>query len=94
MKNMSSSLSKRSFIRDYTKSQQIKNRLMRYVVDKDSKVSLKSERYFSNEFVQSRISQEEAEDKAKIKVKHLIKYRKSAINHYKKEQILKNKVNV
>ena len=44
MKNMSSSLNQKSFMRDYAKSQQIKNRLMRYVVDNE-KVSLKSERY-------------------------------------------------
>ena len=47
MKSMSSSLNQKSFIRDYAKSQQIKNRLMRYAADNE-KVSLKSERYLND----------------------------------------------
>lgn len=50
MKNMSSTLNQKSFAKDYTKSQQIKARLMRYVVDSDSqKVCLKSERYLDGD---------------------------------------------
>lgn len=41
MKNMSSSLNQKSFVKDYAKSQQIKNRLMRYSADQE-KVQLKS----------------------------------------------------
>lgn len=33
MRNMSSNLNQKSFIRDYAKSQQIKNRLMKYTSD-------------------------------------------------------------
>lgn len=50
MKNMSSSLNQKSFMRDFAKSQQIKTRLMRYAVDNDSnKVCLKSERYLNTD---------------------------------------------
>lgn len=45
MRNMSSSLNQKNFVRDYAKSQQIKQRLMRYTAD-ESRVYLKSERYF------------------------------------------------
>lgn len=47
MRNMSSSLNQKSFMRDYSKSQQIKNRLMRYTAE-ESKVYLKSERYLND----------------------------------------------
>lgn len=45
MKNMSSSLNQKSFMKDYEKSQKIKNRLMKYAAGSD-RISLKSERYF------------------------------------------------
>lgn len=41
MKNMSSSLNQKKLLKDYAKSQQIKNRLMKYAVD-ETKVYLKS----------------------------------------------------
>lgn len=46
MKNMSSSLNQNNFVKDYAKSQKIKNRLMKYSAE-DSRVFLKSERYFN-----------------------------------------------
>jgi hypothetical protein len=42
MKNMSSSLNQKNFIKDYAKSQKIKNRLMKYTTADDSRVLLKS----------------------------------------------------
>lgn len=48
MKNMESGLSKTNFMRDYARSLQIKNRLMRYTMN-DSGVVLKSEQYFENQ---------------------------------------------
>jgi hypothetical protein len=47
MKNMSSSLSQRRFIKEYEKSQKIKSRIMRYTTE-DSGVFLKSKRYFDD----------------------------------------------
>ena len=47
MKNMSSSLNQKNFIKDYAKSQKIKNRLMKYTTADDSRVLLKSQRYFN-----------------------------------------------
>lgn len=41
MKNMSSSLNQKNFVKDYAKSQKIKNRLMKYTAE-DSRVFLKS----------------------------------------------------
>ena len=38
---MSSSLNQKNFVKDFSKSQQIKNRIMKYAVD-ESKVYLKS----------------------------------------------------
>ena len=55
MKNMSSSLNQKNFVREYAKSQQIKNRLMRYSSN-ETKIYLKSERYLGDD--QSMISQE------------------------------------
>lgn len=43
---MSSSLNQKKLLKDYAKSQQIKNRLMKYAVD-ETKVYLKSERYLT-----------------------------------------------
>lgn len=34
-------------MKDYAKSQKIKNRLMKYTADDESRVVLKSERYFN-----------------------------------------------
>jgi hypothetical protein len=44
---MSSSLNQKNFMKDYAKSQKIKNRLMKYTADDESRVVLKSERYFN-----------------------------------------------
>lgn len=55
MKNMSSSLNQKNYVREYTKSQQIKNRLMRYSSN-ETKVYLKSERYLVDDH--SMVSQE------------------------------------
>ena len=52
MKNMSSSLNQKNFVREYAKSQQIKNRLMRYSSN-ESKVYLKSERYLADDISQA-----------------------------------------
>jgi hypothetical protein len=44
MKNLSSNLSQRSLMRDYAKSQIIKNRLMKYTAE-NNRVYLKSDVY-------------------------------------------------
>lgn len=44
---MSSSLNQKNFVRDYAKSQKIKQRLMKYTANDDSRIVLKSERYFN-----------------------------------------------
>lgn len=45
MRKMCSELNQRKFIKDYAKSQQIKNRIMRYTTE-ESRVYLKSRKYF------------------------------------------------
>lgn len=47
MRNMSSGLNQKNFMKDYAKSQQIKNRIMKYTTE-ESKVYLKSQKYFSD----------------------------------------------
>ena len=92
MKNMSSSLNQKNFVREYSKSQQIKNRLMRYSSN-EAKVYLKSERYFNENSNQSMVSNDKDSSSSK---KFAIKptYRKSAINHYNRDDIVKNKVDI
>ena len=91
VKNASSSLNQKSFARDFTKSQQIKNRLMRYsVADNDnSKICLKSERYLNENDDKSVISNSSKNQNKKFKVKQV---GKSVIGHYKRQNIVKNKV--
>ena len=86
MRNMSSSLNQKSFIKDYAKSQQIKNRLMKYAQDQD-KIQLKSERYLQDD---RSVLSESKESKPVVKQK--IQHRQSAVSHYRAEDILKNKV--
>ena len=83
MKNMSSSLNQKNFIRDYSKSQKIKNRLMKYAVD-ESKVYLKSERYLGDD---TKSVTSKSEGKSIVD-----KQRRSVASHYKKEDIMKNRV--
>ena len=83
MKNMSSSLNQKNFMRDYSKSQKIKNRLMKYAVD-ESKVYLKSERYLGDD-VKSVASNSQSKNVVE-------KQRRSVASHYKKEDIMKNRV--
>lgn len=65
MRNMSSSLNQKNFVKDYAKSQQIKQRLMRYTAD-ESRVYLKSERYFGeNDGNQSVLSSQSKEKSIK-----------------------------
>lgn len=96
---MSSSLNPKNFVKDYAKSQKIKNRLMKYTADDDSKVILKSERYFNeneeNQSVMSHSKEKSVKSKEQFSVPRISAnstYRKSAISHYKKDEILKNKV--
>lgn len=92
MKNMSSSLNQKNFIKDYAKSQKIKNRLMKYTADDDSRVVLKSERYFNeneeNQSVMSNSKEKSLKSKDQFSVPRIsantTTYRKSAISHYKK----------
>lgn len=64
MKSMSSSLNQKNFVREYAKSQQIKNRLMRYTAN-ESKVYLKSERYLADDQSQSMVSHDDSGLKAR-----------------------------
>lgn len=83
---MSSSLNQKSFIKDYAKSQQIKNRLMKYAADQE-KVQLKSERYFNDDRSVMSESKEQPQN-PKPKIPH----RQSAVSHYRREDIMKNKI--
>lgn len=83
MKNMSSSLNQKHFVKDFTKSQQIKNRIMKYAAD-ESRVYLKSERYLDdNKSVTSKTSNHNITE---------AKQRRSVASHYKKEDIMKNRI--
>lgn len=71
MRNLSSSLNPKNFIKDYAKSQQIKNRIMRYTGE-EGKVYLKSNRYFNSDTSSLRSEKRNASE------------RKSLAAHYKK----------
>ena len=95
LKSVSSSLNHDKMMQEYAKTQRIKDRITRFTTNQ-SRVSLKSENYFSNN--RSRVSSQgpapytSASKSLNRSITEKVKAKPSLASHYRKDDIMRNRI--